>query len=133
MKLLNKKLRVRNSQLPNSGKGLFTTVNIAKGQHIIEYAGSKFKVEEVVKIDIDNDNLYMHNGLFIDGTGNLAARMNDANGICKKRGCSNNCEFFQPKKSKKVFIIATRDILFGEELFVDYSKDYWSVQVQGYL
>ncbi len=133
MKILSKQLRVLTSQIPNSGKGLFTTVNIQKGQLILEYQGKHVTREEMLQKDSSNVNLYVYNDIIIDATGYLASRINDANGIVKQQGCHNNCKFVEFPNVTKIFIMATRDIRSGEELFLDYGPNYWLVMVENII
>ena len=49
-------LIVKTSQLPNSGKGLFTTTPIKKGENVIEYKGEIIDWKEYEKrVDLDQD------------------------------------------------------------------------------
>lgn len=49
-------LTVKTSQLPNSGKGLFTTTSIKKGTKIIEYLGEIIDWKEYEKrVERDED------------------------------------------------------------------------------
>jgi hypothetical protein len=50
---------------------------------------------------------------------------NDARGLSRVKGLNNNSVY--EIHDNKCFIVATRDIKAGEEIFVDYTKDYWDV------
>jgi SET domain-containing protein len=43
--------------------------------------------------------------------------------LIRHKKCKNNAEY--QIIDDKIFIVATRDIKAGEEIFVSYSKDYW--------
>ena len=123
MRLLNRFLFCRKSQLPNAGDGLFTNKKIEKYQIICCYDGPHITNKQW-KISGWNVNLLqIDENTCIDGKNCQARKINDANGISKKVGCNNNCRFII--ENKKAFIVATRDIEKGEELFVGYGENYW--------
>ncbi len=122
-------LLVKKSKLPNAGKGLFTTKAIKKGERIIEYKGEIIDWKEYTKrVDENKDGylFFVSRKKCIDafGTPQYKARYaNDAQGISRTKGLRNNAIY--DVIDNKCFIVAARDIKAGEEIFVDYSKDYW--------
>lgn len=127
MPLLEKKLRIKSSLLPNAGMGLFTTAFIPKGTIIVEYKGKITTWKEVDHNDGDNGYIYyVKRNHVIDAsryTSALARYANDARGIQRMKGLKNNAEYVE--EGLKVYIKATRDIAAGDEIFVDYGKEYW--------
>ncbi|MBS1652932.1 MAG: SET domain-containing protein [Bacteroidetes bacterium] len=120
---------VKKSQLPNAGKGLFTKKEIKKGEKVIEYKGEIINWKEYEKRVADDKDGYL---FFINKTNCIdafntpqhkARYANDAEGLSKTKGLKNNCnyEIF----GDKCFIVAKRNIIAGEEIFVDYTKEYW--------
>ncbi len=126
MELLDKHLKAKRSTLPGAGKGLFTTVPIAKGEIITEYKGKVSSWKEANHDD--GKNLYIYyvsRNHVIDARGNkkaFARFANDATGTVK--GVGNNAEYLE--KNKRVFIIATKNIPAKAEIFVSYGAAYWS-------
>ena len=122
-------LIVKTSQLPNSGKGLFTTTPIKKGENVIEYKGEIIDWKEYEKrVDLDQDGylFFINKKNCIDAfhTPEHKARFaNDAAGLGRVNGLKNNCVYRIEKN--KCYIASTRNILAGEEIFVSYSKEYW--------
>lgn len=122
-------LIVKTSQLPKSGKGLFTTKPIKKGAKIIEYRGEIIDWKEYTKRVERNEDGYLFfisKKRCIDAypTPQYKARYaNDAEGLSQVKGFKNNSDY--EIVGDKCFIVSTRDIKAGEEIFVDYSKDYW--------
>jgi SET domain-containing protein len=122
-------LIVKKSQLPNAGKGLFTTKPIKAGSKIIEYRGEIINWKqymERVKRNEDGYLFYVNKNYCIDAfpTPQYKARYaNDAAGLTQVKGLTNNSvyEVF----GNKCFIVAERDIKAGEEIFVDYTQEYW--------
>jgi SET domain-containing protein len=56
---------------------------------------------------------------------NAKARFaNDASGLMKVKGVLNNSIYV--KDGLRIFIEATKNIPAGNEIFVDYGKDYWN-------
>jgi SET domain-containing protein len=50
---------------------------------------------------------------------------NDARGLVRLAGFRNNSEYVS--EGKRCFIEATRNIKAGEEIFVNYGREYWSL------
>ena len=55
----------------------------------------------------------------------LARYANDARGIVRVKGISNNSEYMED--GLKVYITSVKDIPAGAEILVDYGKEYWDV------
>jgi len=127
MPLLENQLEVKRSNIPGSGKGLFTTKPIEKGTLIVEYKGKKTSWAEVDHKDGSNAYIYYVNkNCVIDASGYtncLARYANDAKGLKLIKGLNNNCIFI--KEGEQVFLKALRNIAPGEELLVSYGKEYW--------
>jgi SET domain-containing protein len=121
------KLIVKNSTLPQAGKGLFTRSFIPAGTHIIEYKGRVTTWNEVKEKEADNAYImYVNRNHVINALPYkkaLARYANDARGIGKIKGLRNNAVYATVKN--RVYIKATRDIKAGEEILVDYGKSYW--------
>lgn len=121
------KLIVKNSTLPQAGKGLFTKSFIPAGTHIIEYKGRVTTWNEVKEKEADNAYImYVNRNHVINALPYkkaLARYANDARGIGKIKGLRNNAVYATVKN--RVYIKATRDIKAGEEILVDYGKSYW--------
>ncbi|MEJ7626824.1 MAG: SET domain-containing protein-lysine N-methyltransferase [Ferruginibacter sp.] len=129
MALLEKQLVVKRSTIPGSGKGLFTKISIDKGTDIVEYKGRISNWEDANHAGGDNAYIfYINRNHVIDALKRLTALAryaNDALGLKKVKGMTNNCIYVT--KEKKVYIKSTKDIAAGSEIFVDYGKDYWDV------
>jgi uncharacterized protein len=128
MALLEKQLLVKKSTIPNSGKGLFTKKFIPKGTHIVEYKGRVSTWKEVKDEDGKNGYIfYVTRNHVIDAKPfkkALARYANDARGLVKIKGVTNNCDYVIKGKTTPV-IEAKKDIPAGAEIFVDYGADYW--------
>lgn len=129
MALLEKKIEIKLSQLPNAGKGLFATEFIPKNTRIVEYKGKITTWKEVDDNDGNNGYIYyVKRHHVIDASGHpsaLARYANDAKGLQRVKGIKNNSEYVE--EGLKVFIEAKRDIPAGEEILVEYGKEYWDV------
>jgi len=55
----------------------------------------------------------------------LARYANDARGIVRVKGISNNSEYME--EGLKVYITSVKDIPAGGEILVDYGQEYWKV------
>ena len=122
-------LLVKKSKLPGAGKGLFTTKPIEKDSKIIEYRGEEIgwkEYNERVKRQEDGYLFYFSRKRCVDAfhTPQYKARYaNDAAGIVKVKGLRNNSHY--EVHDDKCYIVAARDIKKGEEIFCDYTRDYW--------
>lgn len=125
-------LYIQTSQLPSSGNGLFTAIDIYKDEII-----SLFKGEVLSNIEADsraknNANQYfmnLHNGSILDcrNTDCFAKYANDASGFSIPKFLDNykNNAKITLDDNNNVCLIAIRKIKSGEEIFCDYGKRYW--------
>ena len=122
-------LYISESTLPGAGKGLFTREAIQKGSRILEYKGRIRTWKEVEDAGVFNGYvLYMTANHVIDASTylkSLGRYANDAKGLVRIKGITNNAEYRE--EGKRVFIHATRNIPPGGEILVDYGKEYWDV------
>jgi hypothetical protein len=124
-------LSVKESTLPNCGKGFFTSVDIKKGMLIVEYKGEKITWAEGLKRNENHEFqspylFYISAKNCIDAEytlDSLARYANDAKGHTKVKGLNNNAEYAIIKRIP--YIEATKNIKAGEEIFVSYGDDYW--------
>ncbi len=124
-----KKVKVKKSVLPGAGKGLFAAEFIAKGSRIVEYTGEITTWKDVQHDEGKNGYIYYvkHNHVIDAGRTKeaLARYANDARGIGRVKGVTNNAEYIED--GLQVFIQATKDIPAGAEILVQYGKEYWDV------
>jgi hypothetical protein len=129
MALLEKQLFIKRSTLPASGKGLFTKEYIPKGTRIVEYKGKVTTWKEVEHNNGENGYIYYINkNNVIDARTYpkaLGRYANDANGLQKIKGISNNAAYVED--NGKVYIEAKKDIPPNAEILVSYGKEYWDV------
>jgi hypothetical protein len=112
MALFEKHLFLKKSQIPGAGKGLFTRIDISKGQLIVEYKGKLVLWKDVKHED----------GYNLKSFGRYA---NDARGFSKITGLKNNSEYVV--KRNKCYLSAIRKIHKGEEILIPYGKAYWDL------
>jgi SET domain-containing protein len=121
-------LYVATSQLPNSGKGLFTAITIYKDEIISEFKGEIVSdVEAEIRMKNGTDQYFMNllNGSILDcrNTDCFAKYANDANGFSKS-AFKNNAKI-SLDENQNVCLIAVKKLKSGEEIFCDYGKKYW--------
>jgi SET domain-containing protein len=121
-----KQLYVDDSTIPHTGKGLFTLQDVNKGELIVEYTGEITTWDEV-KHDASNVYIYFVSEDYVINAKNtpevIARYANDAHGLTRVKGKFNNSRFINV--DGKIFIKATKQIKAGDEILVDYGKDYW--------
>ena len=133
MPLLEKQLEIKDSNIPNAGLGLFTKEFIAKGSKIVQYKGKRRTWKDVKNEDGNFYIFYVTRSHIIDANNykkSFARYINDASGLKRVKGNTNNTEFV--REGDKVYVIAIKDIAAGGELFVGYGKEYWEVIRQNF-
>jgi SET domain-containing protein len=128
MALLEKQLVVKKSTLPGVGKGLFTKKIIPKGTRIVEYKGRIAPWKELSGKNFNRYIFYVKRDHVINASPYkkaVARFANDAKGLTKVKGIANNSSYEQ--EGLQIFITATKDIAAGNEILVDYGKEYWNV------
>lgn len=124
-------LEVKKSLIPGAGMGLFATSTFKRGDRVIEYTGEIITWAECQKRNEALDGVglyyfYVSDRKCIDAQNvpeSLARYANDAAGFVRLPGFRNNSRFEVIKG--KPYIIASRNIKPGEEIFVAYGKEYW--------
>lgn len=122
-------LYIKKSTLPGAGKGLFTDKPIKKGTRIVEYTGDIItykEYEERVQKNRYGYLFYINKNRCIDAYNHkdaLARYANDAKGLSRKKGISNNSKY--EVIGNRCFIVAYRDIPAGGEILVGYGAEYW--------
>ncbi|MEO5681082.1 MAG: SET domain-containing protein-lysine N-methyltransferase [Chitinophagaceae bacterium] len=120
-------LYIKKSNLPGTGKGLFTRKPISKGEIILEYKGLITTFKKIEDNPVFNPYVYFVNrNHVIDAMHfpeSLGRYANDAEGMSTMPGYKNNAAFIVVKK--RVYLEAKTDIVPGSEIFVAYGKDYW--------
>ncbi len=104
-----------------TGLGLFAGERLPKGACIIEYIG---KPATQAQLDGD-DGRY----LFDTGSGTIDGYIKANKARYINHSCKPNCEADGPKG--RVFIVALRRILPGEELTYDYGEEYYDRYLKG--
>lgn len=113
---------VRESTIPQAGKGLFSKAKIRRGQHIGFYEGKVLSDAEVEFEDY-GDSLYLlwickDHWIFGEGEhGNYTQFINHSS--------RPNVELVTSTRWKTARFRALRTIKPGEELFFDYGDYYW--------
>lgn len=124
-------LVVTTSQLPDSGKGLFTTIDIYKDEIIALYKGEILTNEEALErseLGLDRYFVSMLDGSIMDSqnTNCFAKYANDAKGFNQSIFKNNSKIMIDDDGS--VCLIATQKIKQGSEIFCGYGYRYWKNQ-----
>ena len=121
-------LFVSTSQLPNSGNGLYTAIDIYKDEVISLFKGEMLSnLQAKLRAKKGNDKYFisMPNGTMMDSmrVHCYAKYANDAEGFMKS--AFRNSAKIALDEEDNVCIIATRHIKMNEEIFCAYGKAYW--------
>lgn len=124
-------LVVTTSQLPDSGKGLFTTIDIYKDEIIAFFKGEILTNDEALErsaLGLDAYFVSMLDGSIMDSrtTNCFAKYANDARGF--NQSIFKNNSKIMIDDDGAVCLIATKRILAGSEIFCDYGYRYWKNQ-----
>ena len=125
-------LEIRPSNIPNSGNGLFATKFFEDESIIDEFTGEIITAEESMadhfndKSDRGRYLISLSNGKVLDVYHSkcFARVANDAEGF-QKSEWENNSELMEDDYGR-MYLVATRDIYPGEEVFTAYGEDYWN-------
>ena len=121
-------LYIQTSQLPNAGKGLFSSIDIFEDEVISLFKGEKLSDKEAAIRAKENKDGYFINmldGSILDSknVSCFAKYANDPQGL-KKSPFTYNAEIGLDD-NEKVCLIATKKIKPGDEIFCSYGKKYW--------
>ena len=123
-------LHIGDSQIKDGGLGVYTDEDIPENTIIDEYRGDKIEAFE----SLDNDYYYEiiqpnkennQLGLGVDAAKFPRCYMAMINDASFEKSLENNCEFQDDIENKTVYVVTSRDIKAGEELFVSYGDTYW--------
>ena len=130
-------LELKPSLIPGAGLGVFAKADIDAGIILAEYRGAVFLSELESKINkLNNKCLRINNDSFIAGTNCIAAFVNDIidleeskknKDFIKHKDKDYNCSF--QRTYSKMFVVSTKPIKEGEELYIDYGKNYWKYYI----
>lgn len=125
-------LYIKESQLLNSGNGLFTAIEIFKEEIISVFKGEILSDDEAeIRAKSGNDAYFMNlfNGKILDckNTDGFAKYANDASGFTKS-DFKNNAKITLDETGN-VCLSALKKIKTGEEIFCDYGKRYWKKHI----
>lgn len=126
-------LKISKSKLPDAGLGLYTTKTRGRNEKVTEYSGKVLSEEQA---DSENpNNLYLlqiGRNKVIDASNpkeiGLGRWINDCRTIDRR---NNNCrgqntKFAHDRRNNKVNIKTNRRIQKNEELYIPYSRSYWT-------
>jgi hypothetical protein len=118
-------LYVKDSQIKNAGKGLFTAIPIYKNEIICVFKGEYLSDEEARKRSMAGEDKYfiqmIQGGIMDSMHANCFAKYaNDVVGTNFKTNSKISLD-----DNDNICIVATRKIREQEEIFCSYGKQYW--------
>ena len=121
-------LVLKKSGIPNSGKGLFTLVDIKKKQNIVRYTGEIISQDEH-NIRDSGYGLKLSDNKIMDArsTQSCIGRYSNTCKTANKRAkhCKdNNARFVINPRNDTVWIRATKNIPANSEIFVSYGRGF---------
>ncbi|MBK8417020.1 MAG: SET domain-containing protein [Bacteroidetes bacterium] len=121
-------LYIKESQIPDAGKGLFTSVLIYKNEIISVFKGEILSVEEAgirARNGMDRYFINMLDGTIMDSmkVKCFAKYANDSKGLVKTNFKINSTITLDDDNN--VCLVAIRDINIEEEIFCSYGNKYW--------
>ena len=138
----NIKVYVKESAIPNIGKGLFAKINIQRGSIIAEFKGKLKTTKD--NLASSRSNIYFHDECVLEcPPTDLASYANDAVNFTGNRrklmeSLKSDIPFYKKYTNAKVnasikinnnlhraFLMADEDIVIDEEIFCHYGFMYW--------
>lgn len=124
-------LYVSLSQLPDSGNGLYCTINIYKDEIIAKFKGEHLTDKQAqlrASRQMDKYFIQLGDGSILDSmkTNCFAKFANDVKGSTMSK-FKNNAKI-SLDEFENVCLVATRKIKKDEEIFCNYGKKYWENQ-----
>ena len=117
-------LEIKKSHIPMAGTGLFTLVDIYEGTPIAEFTGKIITEDEASSLKGERSHYLVakDDGTILDvyESDTAAKYANDA----VNTEYENNSEIVENEKGE-VWLVSTRYIYAGEEIFCAYGDDYW--------
>lgn len=114
---------IKKSKIKAAGLGLYTLINIKKGDTIGDYTGKIINQKEFDSGKHINNKyiLYVTKDHYID------AENPKKSGYTRyiNHSSNPNCRFVTSNRWKTARVEALRNIKIGEELFLDYGDEYW--------
>ena len=120
-------LELKQSNIKNAGKGLFTMKAIKKGANIAKYTGTMVSDEEF-EANPSPYGLVVKKNRLIDAASTQTGLARYANSCKKGNNCKgNNSRFSISHRTNPptVWLKATKNIKAGDEIFVPYGSKYW--------
>jgi uncharacterized protein len=124
----NDYLFVQESQIPQAGKGLFTSIGLQVGDVIARFKGriiTNIEADKIIAANEDDYFVSMTDGTIMDSkhVKCFAKYANDVKGSANSPFKNN--AFIGLNLKKQVCLIANCNISNEEEIFADYGKKYW--------
>ena len=126
-------LELKPSLIQNAGLGVFAKADLPDGVIVAEYRGSIFLSEFESKIaPLNNKCLTINKDSFIAGNNCVASHINDIIDLEESKKIKDfikysdkdyNCKF--QRSHHKMFVLSIKPIKEGEELYIEYGKNYW--------
>lgn len=127
-------VRIGKSTIPGAGFGVFATQDFKKKDFITKYSGKIYNtasLEDIPESDyiIFNENRRKRINNQIDANtsnGQVGRYINDFNATTKRSNEQSRYNTrFTARSEREMQVVAARDIVAGEELFIDYGREYW--------
>lgn len=116
-------LRVKKSNIPNAGLGLFTTIDRLPSRPIVGYEG------KIIHNHTDRNNHYVLElgpNKFIDASDPNSGVGRYANSVrARDRLLTNNAKYTLNRRTNSANITAKKKIKKGSEIYVSYGRQFW--------
>ena len=141
------KVYVKDSTIPNAGKGLFASKNIKKGQVVVYFHGKLIKNNNNNKISMDSNNIHFNDDTILQcSTDDIASNVKDPIEFIQTPrklmesltiektlykcypNTKINTQLKLIDKLHKAYLIATRDINKDDEIFCHHGFNYWFIK-----
>lgn len=129
-------VRIGKSTIPGAGFGFFATQNIKEKDSIRKYSCKIYKMGSLQEIPASDYILFNENRLkriknHVDtntSNGQAGQYINNFNATTQRSNSIEQLQYntkFKTLSEREMQVVACRDIVAGEELFIDYGREYW--------
>ena len=117
-------LEAKESLIEGAGRGLFSTEAREEGDLLCKYEGTVLRTAEALRLEDKTYLMRLGTQCYVDAREHEDVACRYINDCRNVKG--HNVKFIKKPEEECALAVATRRLVRGEELYVDYGKWYWA-------